>query len=349
MNVLIVQPDIRRYRADFFNALAEHTSRVTVAHFGVDESNQSDVFNTVKLKSSPLGRLVSIFTLLKLHVKNDVAIVVFDVHYWNVMVASALASFTSPIIFWGHGLGRTVIGRRLRKACLTWSSAVIMYGDAGRDQLLRNGANPNQIFIARNTLSVPGYKDTSSHKKTCFLYVGRLQERKRLDDLLEAYQRYRLLSKERALPLVILGSGQIEPALKQLTHDLGLGKEVTFIAGTTEPEKLKPIFSQALAYVSPGHVGLGLLHAFSFGVPVVTYQVSTHAPEFENLKDEENGLLVDPDNDELARALLRLTLNPDFAMQLGRSAFRTYEDAAHPDKMVEQFIEAIEYAMNARL
>jgi hypothetical protein len=45
----------------------------------------------------------------------------------------------------------------------------------------------------------------------------------------------------------------------------------------------------------PGHSGLSVNHAFSYGRPYVTLQGPSHAPELEYLDNGENGYLLDED------------------------------------------------------
>ena len=111
--LLLIQPNIRRYRADFFELLSQSYD-VTVVHFGVDESLPSPSYDVVKLGSGLLGYFISIPQLLLLQLSHDLTIAVFDVHYFNVFLTTILSSFFKPIVLWGQGLGRSDIGRKLR-------------------------------------------------------------------------------------------------------------------------------------------------------------------------------------------------------------------------------------------
>ena len=348
MNIVIVQPNIRRYRADFYDALAKYLDHLTVVHFGIDESLPEHSFERIKLDDSRFGRLMSIHQLVRIQLKHDVSIVDFDINYPKVLVAAALSSLVKPVLFWGHGLGRRRIGQILRRFCLLWGKGVIVYGNAGRDQLLKAGISQERIFVARNTQVVPGFMDYSHEKKEYFLFVGRLQERKRIDLLLKAYAEYISYDPSASMGLTIVGDGPIFAALKEMGRSLKIDSRVKFVPGTTDPDKLETLYRHALAYVSPGHVGLGVLHGFAFGVPVVTFQVDTHAPEFENLVHDINGLVLEPSCSSLADSLLQLATVPELAERLGHEAFRTYIEKAHPDQMVLAFLNALKFATSAR-
>lgn len=321
---------------------------MTVVHFGSDESLPEHSFDRVKLDDSLLGRLGSIPRLVKIQLNHDVSIVVFDIHFWNVHIAAALGSVFRPVLFWGHGLGRSWVGQILRRFCLLWGKGAIVYGDAGRDQLLKAGISQEQIFVARNTQVVPGFMDCSDEKKEYFLFVGRLQARKRIDLLLKAYAKYVSYDPGDTKGLKIVGDGPISFVLKDLARDLKICSRVEFIPGTTNPDELAKFYKHAVAYISPGHVGLGVLHSFSFGVPVVTFQADTHGPEFENLVHDINGLVLESSCSSLADSLLQLATVPELAERLGHEAFRTYIEKAHPDQMVLAFLNALKFATSAR-
>ena len=319
-----------------------------MVHFGIDESLPEHSFDRIKLDDGLLGRLGSIHQLIKIQLKHDVSIVVFDIHYWDVQIAAALGSVFRPVLFWGHGLGRSWVGQILRRLCLLWGKGTLVYGDAGRDQLLKVGIKQEQIFVARNTQVVPGFMDFSDEKKEYFLFVGRLQERKRIDLLLKAYAEYVACERGSTTGLKIVGDGPILGALKELARNLKIDSRVKFLPGTTDPDGLRVLYRHALAYVSPGHVGLGVLHSFAFGVPVVTFQADTHAPEFENLVHDANGLVIVSSCSSLAESLLQLATVPELAKRLGHEAFKTYIEMAHPDQMVSVFLNALKFATSAR-
>ena len=276
------------------------------------------------------------------------SIVVFDIHFWHVLIAAGIGSAFKPVLFWGHGLGRSRMGQALRRICLLWGKGVIVYGDAGRRQCTDAGVSADRVFVARNTQVVPGYADSSNEEKKYFLFVGRLHKRKRLDVLLKAYADYVGSVTAPRQDLKIVGSGAISESLMKLAQELGVASHVCFVPGTTDPEELAKIFRHAIAYVSPGHVGLGVLHSFAFGVPVVTFCLDTHAPEFENVVHDVNGLVLSGSQSALADSLLELAEDRRMSMRLGKEAFKTYTEKAHPDQMVATFVEALQFAKTGK-
>ena len=97
----------------------------------------------------------------------------------------------------------------------------------------------------------------------------------------------------------------------------------------------------------PGALGLGVLHAFSYGVPVISPRDLHHGPEAENLVDADNGLLYDHGPHHLLPTLQHLLDDPEWARYLGRRAFD--QARRRPlDLMVSQTLRAVEIASRPR-
>ena len=105
--------------------------------------------------------------------------------------------------------------------------------------------------------------------------------------------------------------------------------------------ELKKHFSKSYAYISPGPVGLGVLHSFSYGVPVVTLDYGKHGPEFSNIIDNENGLLFNNIN-ELENIMINLVNNKKYANRLGSNAYSFYNEKRNIDIMVKGITEGID-------
>ncbi|MGH8020132.1 MAG: glycosyltransferase [Opitutaceae bacterium] len=139
-----------------------------------------------------------------------------------------------------------------------------------------------------------------------------------------------------------MGSGCARRELEGLSERLGLTTSVRFLGEITNEDELLGFFENAVAYISPGSVGLGVLHAFAFGVPVATCRGCRHGPEYEWIRDGVNGLCMEPSVSEIATALRRLWSDSAYAAALGKQAYTTYMNEASPQKMVDGFRLAIE-------
>ncbi len=152
------------------------------------------------------------------------------------------------------------------------------------------------------------------------LAVGTLEPRKNLTGLLEAYA---LLppSLSEKYPLVIAGGkGWNAGKIFDLVSGLHLEDKTKFL-GFISDKTLARLYHEAALFVYPSlyeGFGLPVLEAQSFGVPVVTSNVSS-LPEVVG----ESGILVDPhDLQALTSAIQRLLENKTEAQKLGEKGLK---------------------------
>ena len=103
----------------------------------------------------------------------------------------------------------------------------------------------------------------SSGGRRRFLFVGRLIPGKAVDRLLHALH---MLQDDR-MELEIVGSGPLEPELRELAQNLGVGP-VRFL-GQLDGVALESAYRRADVFVLPGLGGLTIGEALGYGLPVV--------------------------------------------------------------------------------
>ncbi|PID34177.1 MAG: hypothetical protein CR976_01655, partial [Thiotrichales bacterium] len=143
----------------------------------------------------------------------------------------------------------------------------------------------------------------------CYMIaVGRLEQVKRFDRLLEAYARSGVCDE---IDLVILGQGGLYESLQQKAAELGLSGHVIMPGYVSNPF---PYIKQALFTVlSSDHEGfpMVLIESLCLGKPVISTNCPTGPGEI--IEDGRNGLLV-PVNDTWALAAAIYHLVTDKAM-----------------------------------
>jgi glycosyltransferase involved in cell wall biosynthesis len=92
------------------------------------------------------------------------------------------------------------------------------------------------------------------------------------------------------------------------------------------------------------------LHAFGYGVPVVTSnKIRGQNPEIEAFRDNGNGLLYEHgDVDSLTNAVRRILENPDLRQRLCNGALATVTERFTVPYMVDGMESAIRFAYNHR-
>jgi glycosyltransferase involved in cell wall biosynthesis len=336
MKVLFVQPDIRAYRVGFFNALSEKIPELTVLHFG-------ETPDQVLLFQSLVGEKISlkgwhVIKNLSSIVKNyDVLVFGFDIHWMNTF---AISRKYHNLIWWGHGKSKHIVANAVKRFFVKNAKACVAYDEKGKISYEDLGAHENRVFVAPNTLKVSLSEDFSQESKSTYLFVGRLQSRKRIDLLLKSFAKIQNELSDH-IQIEIVGDGEMElKRLYLLSLDLQISDRVKFFPGTTDEAILKEHFKKALAYVSPGIVGLGALHSFAYGVPVVTLGHGNQAPEFSNLSHRINSLILNKP-EELDSALLQLG-STDISSRLGKMAFHHFSQERTLNHMVKGFLDAFD-------
>lgn len=110
------------------------------------------------------------------------------------------------------------------------------------------------------------------------LSCARLVEKNDFPQMMEALKAIRREVND--VLWVIIGDGSERAHLEGLATKLGLLDSVRFVGAIHDEEGLAPWFVSAELLIHPGAIGLTLLHAFGYGVPVVTHSdVARHGPE----------------------------------------------------------------------
>ncbi len=182
---------------------------------------------------------------------------------------------------------------------------------------------PNGIAISDEAGCEEGMPGQDGPRSFQWVAVGRLAPVKDYPTLLRAFAKLRQSAGRDALPstLVILGAGEEELYLRQLTRLLGLDAHVRF-AGFVED--IQPLLRESDAFVlSSKWEGLpvGVLEAEAAGLPVVA---TDGAGTGEAMLDGQTGFLVPVANvGALAEAMERLMALPvQERKQMGRMGLR---------------------------
>ena len=181
--------------------------------------------------------------------------------------------------------------RRAALRTIAWQSRLFAVATPGLLQECRAlGVSPEKLALLPNGLVLPPFPPRRPRQERCrIVSVGRLEPQKRQDLLLEATA---LLSKERELELVLVGSGARKPQLKEQARALGIFEYVTFTGFVPDPHRY--IASADVFALATDHEGFGnvIVEALACGVPSVVSDVP-YGPRFI-LGPTRIGHLVEP-------------------------------------------------------
>ncbi|MFC5831361.1 glycosyltransferase [Nonomuraea insulae] len=147
------------------------------------------------------------------------------------------------------------------------------------------------------------------------LFVGRLDEEKRLDELIRALP---MILNETDAQVALVGKGNQRGELERLARRIGVGERVFFL-GFVADENMPQAFAAADVFAMPGVAELqsiATLEAMASGLPVV----AANAMALPHLV-EENGYLFEPgDVVSLARHLTTILTDDGLRTRLGKSS-----------------------------
>jgi phosphatidylinositol alpha-mannosyltransferase len=226
-------------------------------------------------------------------------------HTWREGPHVPYIAFLPLVRRWNKGLdGRIVVSEAARNTISRYVK--------GDYRLI-----PNGVEFSRFACEAPKPPHLDDGRPT-LLFVGRLEARKGIPYLLQAYS----LVKDRVKDarLVIVGDGGLRHEYEQLAKKMQL-QDVLF-EGYVAPEALPGYYQRADVFCSPSTVnesfGITLLEAMAACAPAVATSINGSNTLGE---DGVTGLIVPPKEPQLmAHAVLRLLDNETLGMSLASAA-----------------------------
>lgn len=204
---------------------------------------------------------------------------------------------------------------------------------------------PNGIDPACFNPAVPPAEGVAHPRRRTILFLGRLEERKGLGTLLDAYQ---LLRQVRAdCQLVVAGDGPLRRGYERRVEEEGI-PDVRFCGFVPEADK-PGYFTAADIYCAPNtgkeSFGVILLEAMASGVPVVATAIDGFR---QVITDGVEGLLAPPgDEAQMAASLARLLDSGPLRQEMGGRGRLAAEGYAWP-LIADRVLSVYESALRAR-
>ncbi len=233
--------------------------------------------------------------------------------FWRKSVFIAVGMLAKcPVIFHLHGAEfarfyETECGkvkRRTIRYFLDRSACVIVLSEWWRAWIAGVTGNPRLVCVA-NPAPTIGERSASPRNKIV-LFLGRLERRKGIFDLLDAVSILR--ASIPGIRLVCAGDGDLESVV-QYAKRLGIADAVS-VPGWAGPAEKQSFMNRAAVFVLPSYaegLPMSLLEAMAAGLPVVATAVGG-IPDV--VSDGVNGFLFTPgDTAALQRLVRRLMLD----------------------------------------
>jgi glycosyltransferase involved in cell wall biosynthesis len=186
---------------------------------------------------------------------------------------------------------------------------------------------------------VPSTPDSRDPKdRPYFLFVGRLENIKGLQNLILIFK------KHRQYDLLIAGDGEYEKTLKQQAKG---AVNIKFL-GRLDHESLQNLYTNAVALIVPSICyevfGIVIIEAFSMKTPVIVNNLGA-MPEV--IHDSGGGLVYN-NEDELINAMELLAQNPNLRHTLGEKGNLAYRKYWSEEAHIEKYMNLIKDIQSRR-
>ena len=201
---------------------------------------------------------------------------------------------------------------------------------------------PNGIDLEKfhpDVLPIPEFRE----KRYKILYLGRLDRRKGLIELLNALP---LIKKEiKEVLLIVVGKGPLEYECKKLVREMNLSDAVIF-KGYAKADEIPSYYASCDVYCSPAlggeSFGIVLLEGMAIGKPVVASRI----PGYDRvIIDGYNGLFFDPHKPEdIAQKIISVLKDKDLRERLinnGKEFVKEYSWFNVAKKIEKFYIEKL--------
>ena len=373
--VRIIQTSVPEYRVGLFEGLgARYAGRIDIM---ASPEGRAGV-PSVPLKNMPyeyshvLLRLRNFYWQKGLSLRGlkarDVLVICGEIKGLSNIVLAIWAKIRGlRLIWWGHHWSTTSTRLscflRLQFAKMV-ADSYLCYTLSGVDFLRRHGFNGKRLFATGNTIDEAPVTRAIEHwrgdalsafhdeqgiaDKNLILICGVIREKMRLNELVIALKDDRLV--KRNVCLAVIGDGPARVEAQKLAKTLGVSGRIKWVGATRDQGVMAPWFLSAKAFAYPGAIGLSIIHALSYGLPVVVNNsAKDNGPEYEIMEDGKTGYVFKRgDVSDLVDKIAKLC--DDSARRVEMSEYSREKVLKHYTigAMVENFARAIDHTHDRR-
>lgn len=263
------------------------------------------------------------------------------------------------LAFWGHGRNfQSSAPAGLRERFKAWTARRVdwwfAYTSLSRQAICAAGFPAQRVTLLNNSIDtrvLRRERDAVTPGSTAALraqlrlqgckvaaFIGALTEEKRLDFLVQACSEVH--ARMPNFRLLVIGDGP----RRAFVEDAARHHPWLVWTGALAGERKACHLALAELMLMPGAVGLAILDAFVFGLPLLTTDCGNHGPEIAYLQDGHNGLMLGDAPPDYAQALHGLLQDPQRVRALSEGA-RASADTFSLEAMAENFSRGVLVAL----
>jgi glycosyltransferase involved in cell wall biosynthesis len=220
---------------------------------------------------------------------------------------------------------------------------VQFYGvDKAKIRIVPNGVDTQRFKPLEGCETIK--RQIGIDSKLCVLFVGRLIPRKGLTFLVEAAKH--IVKEYSQTMFLIVGDGPLKQHLIAHLEKMNLLGNFVFLGDVNE-SALPALYNCADVFVLPSiqeGQGIALLEAQATAKPVVAFDVGGVR---EAVLDKESGLLMKPDSNKLADAIIKLLVNWSLREKMGSKGRKFIENNFSSDVCAQKLLQVYREAIAA--
>jgi glycosyltransferase involved in cell wall biosynthesis len=343
-NILLLYPDMLFYKVPIFNKLGiyleERGYKLIIWYRHISDPNNERSFNFIDKVPMTLSNYSKV--LEREHIDAVINILFKSDPGYMFYTASIMKTraMKIPIIFYGHCIDKQKdqLWRNIAYNLTYFTfDGIILYTPAEKAKLWKRFHH--KVTCANNTLDMDNMdiRETKDQIKERYnisstriiLTTGRLQGRKRIEILSEIFIKDYKNSPD--VGWVIVGpdlSDEIKNSINGISN-------IYYLGPVYDKLKMAEIFSMADLYCVPGALGLGIIEALFWGLPVLTMDVN-HGPEAYYLRNGSNSL-IGKNEQELRQNIRNLLSDDNTRNAFSLHARKVFQEEATLDKMFDGF------------
>ena len=230
-----------------------------------------------------------------------------------------------------------VFSRMYCKDLIKSSRKIIAVSDSLRGDLRSEFGADTQIDVVHNGVDTVqfDFKASAGRGDSYILYVGRLDGRKGLFNLIKAFKS---IAASTDTKLVICGEGPIKEQLVSLCQQLSIDKRVTF-TGFVDFKTLVSLYQNASIFISPSTYETGpitILEAMSCGTPVITTNVGMVSELIDGINGE---VLANNEPRTISEACIALLMDENRRNVMSIEGRKTVESSFTWDNAVDSLLK----------
>ena len=211
----------------------------------------------------------------------------------------------------------------------------------------------NRAVVVPNGLDLSEFSNSPSKKeffnkfphlagKKLILYLGRINWKKGVDILIEAFS---VIARERKdVYLVLVGEDDgdgYKARMQSLAKKLGIAERVTFTGILTGREKLAA-YRAAEIFILPSYsenFGMVVIEAMACKCPVI---ISNRVGIYREVQQAEAGIIIEPAVSDIVKAIKLLIDNKELRKRISEDGYKLVKNQYDIDKVAENMIEVYE-------